>query len=366
VQLAIFILICLVAFPSSWAIGSGQVHSFFTFQNQNLNGYRIGTLGNSPTGPGGNSYGSDLIGQAGGMVRQCSKFDDPGSVRELYTATGTHTRYDDDACGMLLVTSGPIQNFYRYTGEQWDPDLGMYYLRARYYQPDIGRFWTMDTFEGHQNDPLSLNKYLYAHGNPVNGTDPSGHFFDATSTLFSGAKQFTLQTVNAASVQVGRKVALDTIGATLAAHAILAVSVLPLGEVKTDNRDPDPELLYRSMTEEGGGPKLGDTARTLGVRLGIDIAPGPNGFVMPGTGGMSVAPITPLNLPVHRRPRMLGGTGKDPVWGIHTSLLGPKLIFRQDSSSHGLIEPAIPMSFSEYRNALAETRYGWIKVISGN
>ena len=37
---------------------------------------------------------------------------------------------------------------YLFTGEQIDPDLGMYYLRARYYQPVIGRFWNMDSFEG--------------------------------------------------------------------------------------------------------------------------------------------------------------------------------------------------------------------------
>lgn len=70
-----------------------------------------------------------------------------------------------------------IQRPYLYTGEQIDPDLGMYYLRARYYQPGIGRFWNMDSFEGNQTSPLSLHKYFYCHGNPVNGADPSGHEF---------------------------------------------------------------------------------------------------------------------------------------------------------------------------------------------
>lgn len=44
-----------------------------------------------------------------------------------------------------------------------------------YLNPTTGRFWSMDSFEGHASDPLSLHKYLYAHGNPVNGIDPSGH-----------------------------------------------------------------------------------------------------------------------------------------------------------------------------------------------
>ena len=46
---------------------------------------------------------------------------------------------------------------------------------ARYYQPETGRFITMDSYEGDQSDPLSLHKYLYAHADPVNNTDPSGH-----------------------------------------------------------------------------------------------------------------------------------------------------------------------------------------------
>lgn len=68
-----------------------------------------------------------------------------------------------------------------YTGEQIDPDLGMYYLRARYYQPATGRFWNMDSYEGSQGTPQSLHKYLYCHGNPINGVDPSGHDFSCVS-----------------------------------------------------------------------------------------------------------------------------------------------------------------------------------------
>src|SRR5208337_2481244 len=68
---------------------------------------------------------------------------------------------------------------YLYCGEQFDPDLGFYYLRARYLNPNSGRFWTMDTYEGDQEEPLSLHKYLYGADNPVNNIDPSGHDFEA-------------------------------------------------------------------------------------------------------------------------------------------------------------------------------------------
>jgi hypothetical protein len=49
-------------------------------------------------------------------------------------------------------------------------------LRASYYDPATGRFLSRDTFRGFDELPLSLNKYLYAHSNPVNRTDPSGNF----------------------------------------------------------------------------------------------------------------------------------------------------------------------------------------------
>ena len=112
--------------------------------------------------------------------------DGLGSVRYLTDANGTVTdTYTYDAFGIQISSTGTNLNNYRYTGQQWDPDLGMYYLRARYYRPELGRFWTMDTNEGDGDDPLSLHKYLYCQANPVNGTDPSGHDGDFGSLLVS-------------------------------------------------------------------------------------------------------------------------------------------------------------------------------------
>jgi RHS repeat-associated protein len=83
--------------------------------------------------------------------------------------------YTFDAYGLLISSTGNTPNNYLYCGQQFDGDLGMYSLRARYYKPDSGRFWTMDTYEGNNEDPLSLHKYLYCQGNPVDMKDPSGH-----------------------------------------------------------------------------------------------------------------------------------------------------------------------------------------------
>ena len=60
------------------------------------------------------------------------------------------------------------------SGEQYDPDLGLYYLRARYYNSLTGRFLSRDPEAGKPTDPKTLHKYLYAGGDPVNVIDPSG------------------------------------------------------------------------------------------------------------------------------------------------------------------------------------------------
>jgi hypothetical protein len=51
----------------------------------------------------------------------------------------------------------------------------MYNLRARYYNPATGTFNQRDTFAGRSSDPQSLHKYAYAEGDPINGSDPTGH-----------------------------------------------------------------------------------------------------------------------------------------------------------------------------------------------
>lgn len=71
------------------------------------------------------------------------------------------------------------QNFYNeicYTGGIYDDTTGLYYLNARYYDPENANFLSQDTYRGEVSDPESLNLYAYCNNNPIVYTDPSGHF----------------------------------------------------------------------------------------------------------------------------------------------------------------------------------------------
>jgi len=98
-----------------------------------------------------------------------------GSVRQLTDANGDITLANAyDPYGTLAQTAGSAQTSYGFTGEFTDPG-GMVYLRARYYMPTDGRFLTRDTWMGDYNNPLSLNRWMYVNGNPINRIDPSGN-----------------------------------------------------------------------------------------------------------------------------------------------------------------------------------------------
>jgi RHS repeat-associated protein len=118
-------------------------------------------------------YGLDIIAQQQ-SERLYYMHDGLGSGRQLVDATGdTVTNYAYDPFGVPL-TGGDAYNPYQYTGEAWDAEVELLYLRARYYQPGVGRFITKDPWPGDAERPGTLNLYVYARNNPFNLRDPSG------------------------------------------------------------------------------------------------------------------------------------------------------------------------------------------------
>ena len=82
--------------------------------------------------------------------------------------------YVYDAWGNVLSETEAVENPIRYAGQYYDAELGQYYLRARYYDPSIGRFISIDAVEGDIAEPLDWNQYVYCRNNPVAYVDLTG------------------------------------------------------------------------------------------------------------------------------------------------------------------------------------------------
>ncbi|WP_309381279.1 polymorphic toxin-type HINT domain-containing protein [Cerasicoccus frondis] len=126
--------------------------------------------------------GSSLVHGAGKIVTPEPEWrlaryvkDGLGNVRMAVNDEAVLGEVDYDAFGNQIRQIG-LKPRRLYQGEEYDPDLELYYLRARYYNPNAGRFHSADPFAGFASDPYSLHKYQYANNNPLSYHDPSGNF----------------------------------------------------------------------------------------------------------------------------------------------------------------------------------------------
>ncbi len=125
------------------------------------------------------TYGNMLVSQTRGpMAAPATSFygyDAHGDIAFLTDASGAVIdRYEYDAFGNQVESTGATLNTRFFAGEELDPDLGLLNLRARQYKPSAGRFMTSDPEMGAGPMPLSWNRYLYADADPVNLIDPLG------------------------------------------------------------------------------------------------------------------------------------------------------------------------------------------------
>lgn len=97
--------------------------------------------------------------------------DEMGSITHVVTGEDILNRYEYDAWGNLTLCEEKVENRFKFNGQQYDLISQQYYLKARYYNPVIGRFTQEDTYRGD-----GLNLYAYYRNNPVYYADPSGHY----------------------------------------------------------------------------------------------------------------------------------------------------------------------------------------------
>jgi RHS repeat-associated protein len=135
-----------------------------------------------------------IVGVAGGVAVAASRVALRTQVNEdpstLYWILGDHlgstavTASSDGALyseirytafGEVRYSDGTTLTDYQYTGQRLEEIMGIYYYRARWYDPAIGRFMQADTMVPKPESPLALDRYAYANNNPLKYTDPSGH-----------------------------------------------------------------------------------------------------------------------------------------------------------------------------------------------
>jgi RHS repeat-associated protein len=106
--------------------------------------------------------------------------DGLGSVTSLTNSSGTvSATYTYDTFGNLTASTGSVTNSFRYTGRESDPETGLYYYRARYYDPQVGRFLSEDP----AGPSDGLSHYAYVENNPVALTDSSGRVPDVIANM---------------------------------------------------------------------------------------------------------------------------------------------------------------------------------------
>lgn len=130
-------------------------------------------------------YGLDLLARINGSDEEWYLSDGLGSTVQLADADGDVTdSWTYDVFGAVRARTGTSDNSFTFTGEHNDPD-GLAYLRARYYEPDTGRFLSRDPL------PL-LQRYAYVGNNPATMVDPTGLL---GQSLFSQTLGYTVEVI---------------------------------------------------------------------------------------------------------------------------------------------------------------------------
>jgi RHS repeat-associated protein len=149
--------------------------------------------------------------------------DHLGSTRLVTSASGAVLeRYDYSAFGATVQGSGSVSR--RFGGHHTDPETGLVYMNARYYDPQLGRFLSADSLVPDPLNPQAFNRYAFAYNNPISNLDPTGHApvvaaaVAVATALSSGSALSFVALVGAATTVAGyvlKDPVLSTIGSVL-------------------------------------------------------------------------------------------------------------------------------------------------------
>jgi RHS repeat-associated protein len=151
--------------------------------------------------------GNLRVAQVKGTTRSFFHKDHLGSSTVMTDASGYELEYSDYApFGSQRAYTGTNTSDYKYTDQELDAENGLYNYNARLYDPFIGRFISPDTIVPDPYNPQSLNRYTYCLNNPLNYTDPSGHFWEWGEEFWKSLKGLwgsTWQNITDAFSQLG-------------------------------------------------------------------------------------------------------------------------------------------------------------------
>ncbi|GEM_PF-2529828 len=181
-------------------------------------------------------WGDRLLSADDGSTDRYYHHDASKNTRLLTDAAGSVSdRYDYDAFGNVRTRTGTADSPYGFAGEWQEEAEGLVFLRARFYDPESGRFISRDPFGGNVSDPVSLHRYLYANANPIMNRDPSGQLTLAeqvqVGAILSGTIAFVSARVAGAGLveAIGRGIigaAFGAVGGFLGAQAAVGVELV--------------------------------------------------------------------------------------------------------------------------------------------